>query len=243
MGETNFKLFEIQIGDIWNFEKKVFLSTRIGIDHILDLQKNVKDIIIDKGEPFLTYQEDQDTYNEQVQFIQQSAELKDSIRLSYFASGDSLFYYNQKIQIPKEDEDFDFWFVLKLSQYHERIKYIDVFLKHHLEYTYANHKLDFHNFLVLLLRQYKNTFLTPEIFYTCEEFMEQLIDEFEEFNIKKKPTFPKKTTRPRMSGTIKSFSLKILKEHPDYFERNKHIYNVFYELVNHGFIHQDTEER
>ena len=62
--DVNF--YDINIGDIWNFEQSLFLGNKSSANHIRELFQRIEDIIIEKGQPFLSVA-DYDSGNEDYQ--------------------------------------------------------------------------------------------------------------------------------------------------------------------------------
>jgi hypothetical protein len=169
MIEPLFECFPILIGDVWNFERGLLLDEGSNEEVLLIAMEKIRAVIIDRGRASVTHKYAQSS-PDTAQYLGRKAErfcnarnLEQLVALNYFFSRDDLYEYNHDILISKEDKDFDYWFALKLRQYDLALKYLNEFLKHHLENTFSEQTSSFQDFLELLLLQYQDTLLSERV--------------------------------------------------------------------------------
>ena len=137
--EPCYDYLEINIFDIWQYERQCFLSSKTDQEHMQKLTskiqnkiysyyENKKPISLSKPnkivEPF-TSRVKYDLGEDKDMFVKHINEwnnrvtkgLKELIYLDYFLLNNCFFEYNYDIIVDVKDEDFNYWFYLKLRQY------------------------------------------------------------------------------------------------------------------------------
>ena len=196
-------------------------------------------------EPFVTVADyDNDSNKEywlrHVKEFKNATSLKDKVRLHYFnildKGLDSFFSLTQEITIDRENDDFDFWFALKLGQYKGGVKYLNDFLKHHLQETFESDIEHYKSFLHILLKQYKNEFLNEDIIELSNEWLSMNTVKIDGHEI-----IEKKRT---LTGQISTFYLKKVEEKPLFLETGGGlicIQEILFSLKKEKFIDNETD--
>jgi len=160
MGNANFKYYTIDLGDIWEYERDQFLtggSDEILAQKILDLAQQC---IIKRGQPSFgkeTLSIDSKYYDRNV-FDYINADLMKKYLLEYFINKFNCYEYNQCILITKIEDEYDFFFALKLRQYSDDLFKVHDFLRYHLINTYSNEVRSFIKYLSISIHQYDYLF-------------------------------------------------------------------------------------
>jgi hypothetical protein len=249
--------YEINTNDIWAFEAYQYLINKRSDDQI-DHLKNILEQQILKTrreqiqlsetitiEPFVTLADyDNNTKEEywvrHVNEIREAKSLRDQVNLGYFNvldNGlDSFFSLKEEITIDRKNDDFDLWFVLKLGQYKDGLKYLNEFLKYQFEESFQSNIEEYTTFLHILMKQYKNEFLNDDLIELTNEWISMntvKIDDHE--------TIEKKRT---LSGQISTFYLKKVEEKPLFIDRGDGfhgLYNILKLLRDQLFVKKETE--
>lgn len=163
---------------------------------------------------------------------------KNLYKLDYFFSKNGCFTYHHLILLKPTDENFDFYFALKLRQYEGNLLLIEDFLTHHLINTFHNDIEKFTRHIKLTLRQYRDCMLSENVSITTSEWQKKQANKAPE---KTNSTRSNNKQERKMQGDLNSFELKSLLDNSKYFQDNINIFTeLFIRLKNEGFIHQDS---
>jgi hypothetical protein len=255
--EANFNDYTIDTIDIWPYEAEQFLSENRSDEHILHLKSIIETLIIKTRkeqiqlnktitiEPFVTVDDyDNDSNKEywlrHVKEFKNARSLKDQVRLHYFnildKGIDSFFSLKQEIIIDRKNDDFDFWFALKLGQYKVGLKYLNEFLKYQFEESFQSNIENYKSFLHILMKQYKNEFLNEDIIELTNEWLSMNTVKINIHEI-----IEKKRT---LSGQISTFYLKKVEEKPLFLENGDGLFciqEILFSLKKEKFIKDETE--
>ncbi|TGV04816.1 hypothetical protein [Flavivirga rizhaonensis] len=239
--EANYDYYKIDIADIWKFEQFSFLKGKSSEKYARELFQRIEDLIIIKGEPFLTT-EDYDNRDDEYRRIFNSyikdfretiGDFKSRYSLSYFFTNDYCFHYGRSIIIDRSCDGFDFWFILKLKQYDSKLSEIKKFLDFQLETNFTNEVSEFVNFLKISIRQYQDEFHEKRVVETVNDYIDSRDDKKLSSNKNKR----------KISGNIYSLYLRILKTDPKFFRKPdtiKSYYEAFNKLKKEKFISGNT---
>jgi len=255
--EANFNDYTIDTIDIWPYEAEQFLSENRSDEHILHLKSIIETLIIKTRkeqiqlnktitiEPFVTVDDyDNDSNKEywlrHVKEFKNATSLKDQVRLHYFnildKGIDSFFSLKQEIIIDRKNDDFDFWFALKLGQYKVGLKYLNKFLKYQFEESFQSNIKNYKSFLHILMKQYKNEILNDDIIELTNEWLSMnFLITIDPENIDEKP---------KLTGQISTFYLKKIEDKPLFLERGDGlicIQEILFSLKNEKFIDYETD--
>ena len=248
--------YEINTNDIWVFEAYQYLINKRSDDQI-DHLKNIleqqilktrrEQIQLNKTitiEPFVTVADyDNNTKKEywvrHVNEICEAKSLRDQINLGYFNvidNGlDSFFSLKEEITIDRKNDDFDLWFVLKLGQYKDGLKYLNEFLKYQFEESFQSNIKNYKSFLHILMKQYKNEILNDDIIELTNEWLSMnFLITIDPENIDEKP---------KLTGQISTFYLKKIEDKPLFLERGDGlicIQEILFSLKKEKFIDYET---
>ena len=246
--EVIFDYYEINTIDIWPFEAQQYLlgnrtdEQTYRLKSILETQiiktrkeqiKLHKTVTI---EPIVTVADYDKNTNKKlwlkhVQGFKIATCLRDQVRLDYFffldkGGLDSCCLLQQDIIIDRQNDAFDLWFVLKLGQYKDGLKYINEFLNYQLQESFQNDIEKYNSFLYILIKQYKNEFLNEELIELTIEWLSK--------NYKKRD----------LTGEISTYYLKKVKENPLFLETGDgltYIQEILISLRNEKFIENKTD--
>ena len=139
--------------DIWTFEANQYLNEKRTDEHIIKVKSALEhQIVMSRRDqinkkltvtinPIVTIDDydngtNRDYWVRHVREILGTKTIRDRVNLGYFnvfdAGLDSFFSLEQSILIDKENDQLDFWFALKLSQYKSGIKHIPDFLNYQM---------------------------------------------------------------------------------------------------------------
>jgi hypothetical protein len=173
--------YAINIIDIWPYERSLFFNEKTTEERVLLVEKKTIKVIIDAAnlqqhvegkspvEPFTDLKRydsgEHDGY--WIQRLQRwdraSGNSYERIALDFFLHQDAFYSFTQDIEIDLTNEDFDFWFSLKLRQYDVNIKHLSKFLDFQLNSTFKDDIPKMREFLKLLLIQYEDEILPPKV--------------------------------------------------------------------------------
>ncbi len=240
--DPSFDYFEINVIEIWPFESRQFLNGNRSDEQIKKVKNLVEVLILNTRqeqiklgkistiEPIVTI-EDYDRGNQRAyweRLISETLKAKSLIEivsLDYFNIIDgrvnSFFAYFQNVEIKSNNDQFDFWFALKLSQYDAGLKYINEFLKYHLESNFNSKKQKFDEFLEIVLLQYESVVLSKKLVQRVENWMN--------YNPSKNNSEDVLAKR-RYEGDNRTFLFKKVDKNPRYFrtEKNESVLNAFW---------------
>ena len=247
--------FDIELSDIWRYELELIYQelkitkrekyTRDEYEHLFHLYENTCSICIQYGTSYLTKKPNDGVYLNFQNIYKNKKKLKDKIELGFFDFKGALYYLNQKVLIPNNDDSYDYWFALKLSQFDATLKYIDNFLEYHLKETFKNNLLEYANFLTLMIRQYKDLLLTKKVALTALEYVNFLSEELEtnvsNHKDEKIKTTTSKNKNKNRSNISNSYTLIGSKSDPLFFNRNNPKFlDIFHKLLESEYIHTNT---
>lgn len=170
--DANFKYYDIDLANIWEYEREKFLlgATDLSLaQKIIDLTQR---LIVKNGKPSFgeeMIEIDSKYYGRNVIDYHQ-ADLKMKYALNYFIHKNDCYEYSQSIHLLRNDEDFSFFFSLKLSQYNGKIEETERFLQNHLLITFNEDVKDYRKFLKRLVLQFP-AFFQPSLKAEIEEFI------------------------------------------------------------------------
>jgi hypothetical protein len=229
--------YDINIGDIWNYEQSLFQENQSSENHVRELFQRIEDVTIDKGKPFLSI-EDYDSgsqdyrkkFNSHIKDFKESyGDFQSRYALNYFFTNEYAFYYNQVILIDKKFNDFDFWFTLKLRQFDAKLINLNKFLDFQLKLNFEKKISTYVDFLKSIMIQYEKELLS-----------QKLIDSLNYWIDNKKDTGNIQVLR-KLKGKYSSLRLRKLNTNPYYLKKNSQILNtVLKQLKANNFIHEET---
>lgn len=239
--EVNYQYHDVDLADIWQYERSLFLIGKSSEQFAKDLIEKIENVIIKKGNPFLAtnkYNSGDRQYDQlftiHIKDFQDSySNFKKRFNLDYFFTNDYCFYFNQQIILQNNNEDFYFWFALKLRQYDSKLIEIKNFLKSQLQINFNNNTNELIDFLKVIIRQYKSEFLENIIVETVDEWIDQ----------NRIKTQNSTKGQRKIVGKINTFCLKIFKTNFKFFEEPETIKNyqkTLIELKKGKFISTDT---
>jgi hypothetical protein len=170
--DANFKYYNIDLTDIWEYEREKFLAGAANLtiaQKIIDLTQR---LIVKNGEPSFgeEMREIDPKYYDRNVIDYHQADLKMKYALNYFIFKNDCYEYSQSLLILRNNEDFSFFFSLKLSQYNGKIEEAGSFLQIHLLNTFKDDVIAYRKFLKRLVFQFP-TFFQPGLKVEIEEFM------------------------------------------------------------------------
>lgn len=237
--------FDIELSNIWKYhldliyhELKVTKKQKYSKDQgyfLRDLYVNTKHICITHGNHFISKKGDVEGYLQFQKTYRSKNSLKDKIEYGMFDYKEAIYHLNQKIIIPKDNEEFHFFFALKLDQYEENIFLLDEFFNHQLLLNFNEDLEKMMVFLDNLLIQYQ--FLGDRTYEKTNKFIQDIKQVLQQDILQSSKKSSPKNKKP----TYQSFTLIGTKTDPDFFLRNnKALYNVFNLLREQKYIHNDT---
>lgn len=241
---------DIELSDIWEYELEIIHRelkfakrqkySREEFIHMKVFYHSTRRICLKYGTSFLIKKGDDDSkYIEYQKEYKSKKTLKEKIEHGFFDFKEAMYCLNQNIIIPKEDEVFDYWFALKLSQFDTAIKYIDQFLDYQLNGTFMNDHKGYYNFLTLTCRQYEDSLLTNRVLETVYEYVDFLSEEIDALQSQNK----KQKTNAYLEEDQSSSGYILIgsKKDPHFFQKqNKKFLEVFHTLKDQKLIHNDT---
>lgn len=199
--EPIYEYLEINTKDIWPFEADSYLKSQRTDEQIYNLRNILEHLIVSKRsiqvdnnqlitiQPFVTIEDYDNGLAKEywVRHINELSETKsqaDRVRLGYFnildrKGIDSFFSYEQDIEIDKTNDQFDFWFALKLSQYDKGLKHIPTFLEYQLKRNFEMDKKSFDDFLQIIEVQYTDEIISNRVMKIVRNW---IIKKYEEQN-------------------------------------------------------------
>ena len=184
--------YAINIIDIWPYERSLFFNEKTTEERIQLVEKKTIKAIIDAAnlrqhvegksrvEPFTDLKRydsgEHDGY--WVQRLQKwdraLGNVYERIALDFFLNQDAFYSFTQDIEIDLSNEDFDFWFSLKLTQYDENVKYLSPFLDFHLTSTFKDDFPKMGEFLKYLLCQHEDELLPTRVVSILKDWINNL---------------------------------------------------------------------
>ena len=242
--EPCYDYLDINVFDIWQYERQCFLSSKTDQKHMQKLTSKIQNKIyshyeskkpISEIEPYkmvepFTSLSKYDSGEDKNNFTRHITEwnkrdikgLKELVSLDYFLIKDCFFEYNYDIIVDVEDEDFNYWFCLKLGQYQSNPSKLYDFLEYQFKLNFNEELKTFNAFLNFSFIQYENVFFTQKFVNTVLEWMKGL-----------RPNNQKETP--------KTYYLDIVRNQPNILESNNSLLEVFISLKNNKYLLEDTK--
>jgi len=166
MDETNYTYYEIDISDIWGYERDQFLDDLSSNEDAQKLMDLVQHYIIKNNVPnfgISRYDNGDDgekgSYNRMLhEYIVNIGDLKSLYSLDYFFFNNDCYDYYYDIIIKANDANFPYFFSLKLRQYIGDLFELDNFLTYQFKKSFKNNETKYKDFLRKQLWQYSNYF-------------------------------------------------------------------------------------
>jgi len=166
MDDTLYSYYEIEIADIWEYEREQFLNGLLTREHAQDLMELAQHYIIKNNEPiFGTSMYDKGTMQEQAyysrkikEYVSNLGNLDQLYRLNLFFHDNNCFDYDHVIIVKLKDGNFPYFFSLKLRQYNGNLFELSNFLTFQLKKSFKNDEVKYKEFLSLLLLQHADFF-------------------------------------------------------------------------------------
>ncbi|WP_369993079.1 hypothetical protein [Winogradskyella sp.] len=238
---ANYNYYHIDIADIWQFERLLFLKDKSSFELSQKIIDKAEALIIEDGEASfgINYRDSQDKnereyYNRnQKQYAEACNTLKGRFQIEFFFNKGSCFQFDKTILVNRDNIDFDFWFALKLRQYDTKITKINDFLEYQLEKSFLRNSKNFSDFMELIIRQYQMEFLNDKIVDTVKEWI---------VPHGSKKQFSNKGNRKKFTN-LKSFRLKEISTNPNVLkigENRTRLKVVFENLKSNDFISKEN---
>jgi hypothetical protein len=267
--EPIFENFEINTLDIWPYESNQFLNEKRTSEQIKRIKTDLEFLIVNTRReqilnkkpktifPFVTAEDYDNGTNKQwgryINEIFAAVTLFDRIKLGYFnvidSNGvDSMFSYHQDIMIDTINNEFDYWFALKLSQYETGIKYVFKFLDFQQQEVFKSDVSSFCEFLEDVILQFKDDFLDEKVCQKTEKWIELQKSKItiKHDSMTSKETIMSELKVKQFNGGYRTFLLKKVETNVVYFklETNKNaLIELWNDLTHEGFIEKQTIEK
>jgi len=261
--------FDINTFDIWTFESEQFFCHKRTDEQIMKVKSALElQIMVNRKEqivqnlpvtirPIVTIADydngtNAEYWERHVREILKTKTISGRVNLGYFNvfdSGlDSFFSLQQNILIDDKNEQYDFWFALKLSQYISGIKYIPEFLNYQLHEVFNSDILSFCEFLEEVILQYKDEFIDEKVCKKTENWIvSQRVEIINAQDLLKTEVAPKSTSQNRQySGGYRTFLLKKAESNVGYFNSVKNeiaLHELWTDLVQVGILKQQSLEK
>ena len=150
--------FEIDAHQIWNELRFNFDEDKITPDQAEEFLNKVNIYVITNTRPFITVDDERkDYYNKKLnRYLDAFENIQKSFQLGYTELNEKMYSFEGVFVIPKEHEDYAFFFAWKLFEYQSQLTNLDKFIDYQLKQHYDNDEKKFNRFLSLLLKQYKS---------------------------------------------------------------------------------------
>jgi hypothetical protein len=209
MGNILYTYYEIDVSDIWAYEQEQFMEGKSSREHAQKLLDLAQQYIIKKAIPlFGNSMSDNGTDSDKVYYSGKIVEyhkslpsLEDLYRIDYFFHKYDCYDYNHEVILKFKDQDFPFFFLLKLRQYDENLFELNNFLKFQLRKSFNNNATRFTDFLTIVLLD-RDGFLNENIKTLINKFINEMLERQE--LIKTEKTIVKdKSPRKKAPESIK----------------------------------------
>jgi hypothetical protein len=268
--EPIYDYFQINTKDIWPFEADKYLKSHRTDEQIYNLRNILEHLIVstrsiqvDSNElitiqPFVTI-EDYDNGTAKEYWVRHINEISvtksqaDRVRLGYFnvldrKGIDSFFSYEQDIEIDRTNDQFDFWFALKLSQYVSGIKHIPEFLNYQLQEVFNSDISVFCEFLEEVILQYQDEFIDDKVCKKTEKWIvSQRVELIDKQDLLKTKAAPKSALQVKQyTGGYRTFLLRKAESNVRYLNSAKNemaLHELWNDLVQAGILKQQTIEK
>ncbi|WP_438710725.1 hypothetical protein ACSTS3_18590 [Aquimarina muelleri] len=238
--------YNIELSNIWNHEKEIFIwglqqkeKTKYIIDqkdNIFDLYNKAISLCVYYGKSHLTKVKSGDIYLEFQKICKEKKLFRDRIELGWFDFKGALYYLPQTIIIPREDEDFHFFFALKVDQYDADVFKMDRFIRYQLEINFNWNTIDLMVFLENLIVQYD--FISKRV----RKKLKSLITDIKKLPKSSSDEGELIIRTPKTKNTpSSSYVLIASKTDSNHFlKNNQKFVDIFENLKEKNYIHQNT---
>ena len=176
----NFDYLKIDIADIWACEQSYLFSNDYDLNFAAELLSKLQLLIPKHAPPIFGIEmctAENSYHTRQLEtYINKLSSIKSQFEIDYFFSQNNCFSYYSNIIIKRKDDDYDFWFTLKLRQYDGKLSYISKFLKYQLTNNFNKNFSTFSAHIKLCLRQYPEL-LTSRVIDTTNEWIDDVKNE------------------------------------------------------------------
>lgn len=255
--------------DIWTFESNQYLSKKRTDEQIIKVKSALElQIVISRREQInkklpvtinaiVTIDDydngtNKDYWVRHVREILNAETISDRVNLGYFnvfdAGLDSFFSFEQYILIDKENDQYDFWFALKLSQFKTRIKHISDFLNYQMQEVFNLDTDAFCEFLEEVILQYKDEFIDEKVCQRTEKWIVTQKAEISEkhYSLKTKLVAKSESKEKQYTGGYRTFLLRKAESNVGYFNSTRNelaLHELWSDLVQVGLIEKPTIEK
>ena len=242
--EPCYDYLEINIFDIWQYERQCFLSSKTDQEHLQKLTskiqnkiyshfENKKPISVSKPnkivEPFTRREiqesgEDKDNFSRYINEWNQRVDegLRVLVSLDYFLIKNCFFEYNYDIIVDAKEEDFNYWFCLKLRQYQSNPEKLYEFLKYQFKLNFNEEIKRFKAFLNFIFIQGEQVFFSKKFVNIIEDWLKEL-----------------RTNNQK--ETPKTYYLDIVRNQPNILNSNSFFQKLFFDLKKNKYVSDDTK--
>ena len=225
----------IKVYDIWYFERsqlhnnpsydETFADQLLNRIEQLIAAKSKPDFVVDPNGQEAGYQ-----LNKLSLHSSKYADIKERFALEYFFILDSYYSYSKEILVTPSDDEFWYWFSLKLRQYDLSLEKVNEFLNFQLKRCSAKRGSDFIEMLSLSLLQYPD-FFSDRLLQTVNAWINRNKKEAVSLNVaqtynvlqgsKNKPSrpFPKLTWKENENKQEQLQNLHSMLESKGYIEK------------------------
>jgi hypothetical protein len=237
--------YNINIIDIWPYERGLFFNEKSTEERILLIEKKTIKLIIEnsnlqentsKVKPFtdLSRYDSGEHEGYWMQHLYQwdraFNNVQERIALNYFLHQDGFYSFIQNIEIDLTNEDFDFWFSLKLAQYNENVKCLSRFLDFQLTSTFDDDIAKISGFLNLLLCQHEHEMLPTKVVKSIKDWLNETTD----------GNFNNEAKNELKVEIHKTYYLDIVRDQPSILLSNNEFLEALGLLKKKKLINQDT---
>jgi hypothetical protein len=260
---------DINTIDIWTYEANQYLSEKRTDEQIIKVKSALEhQILMSRREqinknltvtinPIVTIDDydngtNKDYWVRHVREILDTKTIRDRVNLGFFnvfdAGLDSFFSLEQYILIDQKNDQYDFWFALKLSQFKLGIKYIPDFLNYQMNEVFNMDADAFCEFLEEVILQYKDEFIDEKACQKTENWIESQKPGFAEKHVSliTKQVEKSEPKAKSFKGGYRTFLLKKVESNVGYFNlvRNESaLRELWNDLVQAGIIEKPTIEK
>lgn len=218
--EANFKLLEIDIYDIWQYEVYQYLSGERAKDLMKRTYDFVCELIVKNGMPSFSLNnqidyEENYLNNQIINWNKAQANFDEQICLGYFISNGKVYEFTNEIILDNLSDYYYHFFLLKISQYRNNLVSLKLFLDFQFDKTKFLTKEDFYN------EFYPCTLQEPEL---LSDGLKETIKLWVDF--KKNTLDVKLKKEPKnidFKGELKTFYLKKKRQDPDIFSEGSYL--------------------
>lgn len=216
MIQANFKYWKIDSGEIWAYERNLFLSNKSTEEQAKILIDRIQTSLVkNKSYSFNITDSENKNSNGLVYLSKQREiyteackELKSQFEIDFFINNNSIYEYSSTNIIKKSDENFSYWFALKAKQFENNLSALPKFLAHQFKYGFEKNDEKFIRFLEDLIIQYIKEQLSQKIVLKIKNWINISL------SIEQK-------IKPKRKSDYKTFYLKKLAENPDFLKKGK----------------------